>query len=210
VARTDLQQKASRGSGLFLVPTDSEGLTIQPMPKLASNGHASCEVRLDDVLVDGNATIGEPQGAWPIVNLGGGFERLMVAAGAVGSMNRVLDECHRHAGQRRQFDQPILEFQGVSHKLADLAADVDAARWLTYRAAWLIDRGDRPVAEISKAKLFASERSVAAALTGMRVFGGRAYLQSSPIQRILRESLLGLYAGGTSEIQRNLIVRELG
>src|SRR5262249_31738561 len=111
---------------------------------------------------------------------------------------------------REQYGQPIAKFQAIQHQLADMATEIEAMRLLTYSAAWKTANGTTPTKEISMAKLYCSERVVDIVMRGMRLLGGRAYLQESAMPRRLRQCLLPLYAGGTVEIQRNLIARALG
>lgn len=209
VARTDMEEKASRGTSLFLVPADSKGLSIDRLDKIAGNAQASCDVRFDEVFVPENALLGPIDQGWSALKLGGGFERLAMAACSVGFAESLLELATAHAKQRRQFGSRVFDFQAVSHKLANMKIDIEAARWLNYRAAWLVDQGRQPFAEICMSKCFASERLVEAAIDAMRVLGGQAYLRGNPAERILREGLLSLYAGGTNEIQLGVIARSL-
>lgn len=208
--RSNDESRASRGTSLLLVPTDAEGLKSEPMDKIAGNAVASCRVEYAGVRVPQANRVGGENQAWPMLMIGGGLERLIVAAAAVGSAQQVLQELLVFVGEREQFGQPIGQFQAVQHQLADMATEIDAARLLTYRAAWTIDQGRQPVKEASMAKLYASERLAEIVIRGMRLLGGRAYLMENGMQRRLRESMLSLYAGGTMEIQRNLIARSLG
>lgn len=208
--RTDTEAKPSRGISLFVVPTGTPGLDIEPLDKIAGNAVSSCRVTYDGVRVSKDTLLGMENGAWPILMLGGGLERVIVAASAVGGAQSALDEMLRFAGEREQFGQPIGRFQAIQHQLADVATEIEAARLLVYRAAWLIDQGKQPVKEVSMAKLYASERLCEILMRGMRLLGGSAYLTETPMPRRLREAMLSLYAGGTAEIQRNLIARHLG
>jgi alkylation response protein AidB-like acyl-CoA dehydrogenase len=208
--RSDPEARPSRGISLFLVPRETPGLHIAPMEKIAGNAIASCRVTYDGVQVTKDALLGAENGAWPMLMLGGGFERVVVAASAVGAAAAALDEMLHFAREREQFGQPIGGFQAIQHQLADVATEIEAARLLVYRAAWQIDGGQQPVKEVSMAKLYASERLTEILMRGMRLLGGRAYLAETPMPRRLREAMLGLYAGGTAEIQRNLIARQLG
>ena len=142
--------------------------------------------------------------------MGGGLERLSVAASCVGAAQAVFEETLAHVTAREQFGQPIARFQAVQHQLADMATDIEAMRLLTYSAAWRTAAGQTPVKEVSMAKLFCGERLNAIVVRGMRLLGAKAYLEDTPMPRRLRESLLAFYAGGTMEIQRNTIAKSLG
>ena len=115
----------------------------------------------------------------------------------------------KYGRERRQFGHPIAEFQAVQFKIADMATRVDAARLLTWRAAFLRDSGKEHTAESSMAKLYASEMSVHAALDAVQIHGGYGYVKDYPVERYLRDSKLGTIGEGTSEIQRLVIAREL-
>lgn len=209
VARTSPQAKAGQGLGMFMVPADTDGLVITPIEKLAGNAMASCELTLQDVRVASDARIGAENDAWSHLGYTGAMERLTVAAGNVGAAQAVFDLVAPFARDRRQFGQPIASFQSIQHQLVDMATEIEAMRRLVYWAAWKQDQGEACAKEISMAKLYTTERLNDIAMRGMRIFGGRAYRKGHPMERMLRESLLSLYAGGTGEIQRNVIARHL-
>jgi alkylation response protein AidB-like acyl-CoA dehydrogenase len=210
VALTDPAARAKRGASLFLVPGKAEGLTVAPLDKIAGNAVSSCRVTYEGVQVGADALLGPQNGAWTPLMAGAGLERVLVAASCLGRAERVLHEAIAFVRDRQQFGQPIGSFQAIQHQLADMATDTEAMRWLVYHAASLIDRGELPVKEVSMAKLYCAEHLNEIVNRGMRLLGGRAYLRDQSMERHLRESLLGLYAGGTAEMQRNLIARQLG
>jgi alkylation response protein AidB-like acyl-CoA dehydrogenase len=210
VTLTDPEQTARRGSSIFLVPREAPGLRIEALGKMAGNAVPSCRVEYDGVTVGADALLGKKNAAWTPLMVGAGLERLLVAASCLGRAEIVLQEVIDFVRNRRQFGQPVARFQAVQHQVADMATDIEAMRWLVYSAAWRIDRGQLPVKEISMAKVFCAERLNEIVNRGMRLLGGRAYLKECSMERHLRESFLGLYAGGTVEIQRNLIARQLG
>jgi alkylation response protein AidB-like acyl-CoA dehydrogenase len=135
--------------------------------------------------------------------------RLGVAAGALGIGQACLDACVEFAKTRRQFGQRIGNFEMIQSTLADMAADVDAARMLVYRAAWLQDQGARATRETSIAKLFAVEAAVRAANEAVLLHGGRGYSNEYPVERYYRDIKgLQIYEG-TAHIQRIVIAREI-
>lgn len=213
VARTEPGEKASRGSSIFLVPRESPGLEVQPMDKIAGNAFASCEVHYRDVRVSPDDILGGPAGldhGWQQLMRNGNSERLGVAASSLGMAQAVYEEARAHALRREQFGRPIVGFQAIQHALVDMATTIEAMRWLTYHAAWRASRGEECTAMAAMAKLFASEALNTLVLRAMKILGGQAYLRSCSLGRCQREALLSLYAGGTSEIQKNLIGRFLG
>jgi alkylation response protein AidB-like acyl-CoA dehydrogenase len=210
VARTAPDQKASRGSSIFLVPAGSPGLRIDPLPKIASTSHASCQVRYESVRLPREALLGQPDRAWPLLIHGSAVERLCIAAWLCGMVSTVIDELIRFARDRVQFGQPISGFQAIQHQIADLATQAQAMRWLTYHAAWQADQQPPAALAINMAKAFSTETAHRIVTTAMRLTGGRAFFADDPLPRLLRESTFAFYAGGTLEIQRNVIARELG
>ena len=135
--------------------------------------------------------------------------RIGIAAFSVGIAQASLEASVRYAKGRRQFGHAIAEFQAVQFKIADMATQVDAARLMTWRAAWLRDSGQEHTVQSSQAKLFASEVAVHAALDAIQIHGGYGYLKDYPVERYLRDAKLGTIGEGTSEIQRLVIAREL-
>jgi alkylation response protein AidB-like acyl-CoA dehydrogenase len=210
VARTSPEGKASRGTSLLLVPRESPGLAITPLHKIASNDIPSCRLEYRTVRVPREACLGGENQGWSLLMLGGGLERLSVAASCVGLGRTVLAESLAHVGTRRQFGQPVGQFQAIQHQLADMATRLEAMRLLTYSAAWKVARGLPAIKEVSMAKVYTSEGINQIVTTGMRLLGAKAYLGDTPMPRRLRESMLALYAGGTAEIQRNIIAKSLG
>lgn len=121
-----------------------------------------------------------------------------------------MEEALSYAKDRRQFDRPIGKFQAVAHLLADAATDLEACRAITYAAADRMLAGLPCTREAAMAKLFVTERAKEVCLAGMQVMGGYGYMLESDMQRRLRDVLLGPVGAGTSQIQRNVIARELG
>lgn len=212
VSLTNTEADPSLGMTVFLVPRESEGLSITPIPKLAGNAYPSCEVRLEDVTVPRENIVGGPEyanGGWPQLVKTADLERICVAASCVGGADQILQECVAFSKERVQFNRPIFKFQAIQHRLAEMATRVDAMRWMTYHAAWLKATGKDCFKEICMAKLFCSETLGDLARNGMQVMGGRGYSMEHNMQRYLRESYLAFYAGGTSEIQKSIIARFL-
>lgn len=211
VALTHPKESAKRGSSVLLVPARTPGVEIEALPKLGGNAVASCRVSYNGAQVDSDALLGEKENtAWGSLMIGAGLERVLVAASCLGRAEQILTEVIDFAGKRKQFGQPIASFQAIQHQIADMATGIEAMRWLVYRAAWQIDSGQDPVQAVAMAKLFSAEHLNSIVNRGMQLLGGRAYLRECSMQRHLRESFLGLYAGGTAEIQRNLIAGQLG
>jgi len=213
VAKSRPEEKASRGTTVFLVPRGAPGLEIEPMDKIAGNAFASCEVRYRGVRVAAEQILGGPPAlnrGWELLMRSAFAERLCVAASCLGLAQAVYQEAREFALHREQFGQPIVGFQAIQHTLVDMATEIEALRWLTYHAAWRAARGEDSTVEVGMAKLYGAEQVNLLVLKAMKILGGRAYLTSSPLQRYQREALLSFYAGGTAEIQKNLLGRMLG
>ncbi|HJY88077.1 MAG TPA: acyl-CoA dehydrogenase [Candidatus Acidoferrales bacterium] len=136
--------------------------------------------------------------------------RISIAALALGMGQGALEAAVKYAKQRKQFGKPISEFQAIQFKLADMAAEIEAARLLVYRAAWLADqKGPRFTKESSMAKLQASEVAVRVANEAVQVFGGYGFIKDYPAEKYYRDVKLGTIGEGTSEIQRLVIARQL-
>jgi alkylation response protein AidB-like acyl-CoA dehydrogenase len=212
VVLTGQDADPSKVMSVFIVPTRSSGLKITPIHKLAGNAYPSCEVTYRDVAIPKENILGGPE--W--LNNGllqlfqtADLERICVAASCLGGAGTILKECAEFSKTRQQFNKPIIKFQAIQHVLADMATQVEAMRWITYHAAWMKSAGKDCFREICMAKLFCSETLNDIARKGMQIFGGRGYSMEYRMQRYLRESYLSLYAGGTSEIQKNVIARFL-
>jgi len=135
--------------------------------------------------------------------------RISIAALSVGTAQGAYEAALKYSKQRKQFGRPISEFQAIQNKLADMATEIDAARLLTYRAAWMKDRGERVTKESSMAKLFASEVAVRVANEAVQIHGGYGFIKDYPVEKFYRDVKLCTIGEGTSEIQRLVIARQL-
>ena len=200
-----------KGLCAFLVPTDTPGLRREKMAGKELGHRASDHAHLyfENMRVPKSALLGEPGTGFRVAMSALEHGRLGVAAGALGVAQACLDACVDFAKTRRQFGQRLADFQMIQSTIADMAADVEAARGLVYRAAWLKDTGARATGEISIAKLFATEAAVRAANEAVLLHGGRGYSNEYPVERYLRDIKgLQIYEG-TAHIQRIVIAREL-
>jgi hypothetical protein len=135
--------------------------------------------------------------------------RISIAALSVGTAQGAYDIALRYSQQRKQFGRPISEFQAIQFKLADMAAAIDAARLLTYRAGWMKDRGGRVTKESAIAKLFASEMAVDACDQAVQILGGYGFIKDYRVEKFYRDVKLCTIGEGTSEIQRLVIARQI-
>jgi len=210
LAKTD-PGAGHRGISMFLVPTDTDGFTANSIDnKLGIRASDLAELVLDDVCVPESHIVGEQnRGFHQLMEFFPGA-RIDVAAQATGVSQAALDAAREYSREREQFDQPIKEFQAVSHMIAEIATRTEAARTLTYRAATALGN-DAPDANrlASMAKLFASERAVTNTDDALQVFGGAGYVTDHPVERYYRDARITKIYDGTSEIQKNIIADEL-
>ena len=209
VARTATEKPINKAISVFLVPRNTPGMSIAPQKKMATNGFSSCEITLSSVTLPEEAVVGAKDSGWGAIAFVGGIERLMVAATCVGLSHHILKYLYEFTQKRIIQDRPLFDIQVINHQMADLAIQIKAADLMVENAISLLLQGKTPALEICGAKVFASETQQAASMAAMKIMGGRAYLTSFPAQRWLREGLLSLYAGGTNELQKNIIVRKL-
>lgn len=209
-ARTNPDVKKHAGISLFLVPNDLPGITINRLDVVGRRILGLCEVFFDDVRLPKRMLIGEENSGWFYINKHLERERILLAANYLGNARAAVDDAIRYAGERKQFGKPIAEFQAIAHMLADMSTDVEAARWITASTAWRYDQGLPCVKQACMAKLFVSEMFVRVTTQGMQILGGAGYTHDHDMQRYWRDARNSTIGGGTSQIQRSLIARELG
>ncbi len=200
-----------RGICAFLVPTDTPGFHREPMSgkELGHRASEHVHITFQDCRVPASALLGSPGEGFKVAMSALDRGRLGVAAGAVGVDQACLDACVAYTRQRRQFNQRIADFEMIQATLADMAADLEAARLLVYRAAWIMDQGLPSTKATSIAKLFATEAAMRAASQAVLLHGNRGYSNEYPVERYYRDIKgLQIYEG-TSHIQRIIIAREL-
>jgi alkylation response protein AidB-like acyl-CoA dehydrogenase len=200
-----------RGVCALLVPTDTPGFVREKMGGHELGHRASDHARivLRDCRVPADTLLGPAGSGFTVAMSALDRGRLGVAAGAVGVGQACLDACVDYARTRRQFGKRIGDFEMIQADLADMAADVEAARLLVYRAAWLKDHGQPATKETSIAKLFATEAAARAASTAVLLHGNRGYSNEYPVERHYRDIKGMQIYEGTSHIQRVIIAREL-
>jgi len=207
------RDRSARHKGIcaFIVETDTPGFHREPMTG-KELGHRAAEhahIILEECRVPESALLGTAGEGFKVAMSALDRGRLGVAAGAVGVGQACLDACIAFAGQRRQFGQRIADFQMIQAALADMAADIEAARLLVYHAAWVKDQGLPATKATSIAKLFATEAAMKAASEAVLMHGNRGYSNEYPVERYYRDIKgLQIYEG-TSHIQRIIIAREL-
>jgi alkylation response protein AidB-like acyl-CoA dehydrogenase len=176
--------------------------------KLGMRSSDTAELVMENVEVPDSQRLGEEGHGFidtmKILDTG----RITIGALAVGLGRGALEESVRYAKERTAFGQPIAEFQGLRWMMADMKTELDAARLLVHRAAWLKDSGQPYTREASMAKLFASEAAMRACSKAVQIHGGYGYTREFPVERYLRDAKLCEIGEGTSEVQRTIIARE--
>ncbi|MFU8812855.1 MAG: acyl-CoA dehydrogenase family protein [Balneolaceae bacterium] len=209
LAKTDTT-KGTKGISAFIVERDRKGVQPgEPMHKLGMNSSDTSEVVFENVRIPLDNLLGEEGKGFvdTMKVLDGG--RIGIGALSVGIARGALEESMKYAKERKQFGSSIGDFQAIEHKLVNMAVEIDAARLLVHRAAWLKDNGKPFTKEASMAKLFASEAAERATLDGVQIHGGYGYTKEYHVERFLRDMKLMTIGEGTSEIQRLILAREI-
>jgi len=208
--KTDTNAHYRQGMSLFLVDNDTAGIKMRKLDMLGRRCVGTYEIFFDDVRVPADRLVGGENRGWDCLRSGLQSERIASTAGHCGSAQAVVDLALQYAKDRRQFGRAIGTFQAIGHMLADMQTEVEAARTLMLRAAWMASSGKDALREISMAKLFASETYVKVANMGMQIFGAYGYNMEFDMQRHFRDARSVTIGAGTSQIQRNLIAGLMG
>ena len=207
-ARTDASTRGPRGISCFVL--DGRDVEVaREEEKLGLNSSSTADLRLDGVRAGPDRLLHEQGRGFHVAmaTLDGG--RIGIAAQAVGIARAAFETARAYAREREQFGRPISEFQAIQFKLADMATEIDAARLLTHRAAWLKARGLPHTAEGAMAKLYASETARRQTAEAIQILGGYGYTKEFPVERYYRDAKVTEIYEGTSEVQRIVIAREV-
>ena len=210
-AMTDMEKGSFGGITAFLVDTKTKGL--RPGSKFEKMGLRTSpigEMILEDVHVPKTAVLGEVGAGARIFVHSMEWERACLGAIHVGTMERLMEKAIQYARSRKQYGHTISKFQAVSHKIAEMKVQLDAARLLTYRAAWQLGRSKSVSLDASISKLFVSESLVKTCLEAIQVFGGNGFMTEYQVERALRDAVASRIYSGTSEVQKNIIGGWLG
>jgi len=207
-ARTDPATAGARGISCFVLDADHVRVTREE-EKLGLNSSTTSDLALEGARVGRDRLLHEEGRGFRVAmaTLDGG--RIGIAAQALGIAQAAYDVARAYALEREQFGRRIAGFQAIQWKLADMATEIDAARLLTYRAAWLKQRGRPHTAEGAKAKLFASEMARRQTAEAIQILGGYGYTKEYPVERYYRDAKVTEIYEGTSEIQRLVIARSI-
>ena len=212
LAKTDpAAEPAHRGMSAFMIEKGAPGLTVsRDIDKLGYKSVETCELHFDNFPVPAENLIGSLEGqGFKQAMTGLESERLNVAARGLGIARAAFEEAIRYAQRRVTFGKPIAEYQTIQNKLADMATRIEASKLLIYAAAEKRDRGERCDLEAGMAKLFATETAAEVSLEAMRILGANGYSKDFPVERYYRDAPLVVIGGGTNELQRLIIARNL-
>lgn len=208
-AKTD-PSAGHRGMTCFIVDRDMPGVSVgKKFDKLGQRASDTAEIVFENVEVPEENVVGKIGEGFYIAMRVFDYSRPGVAAAAVGLQRRALEECVKYAGEREAFGVPIYQHQAIGHKIADMAINYQASRLLVWQAAWQVDAGVVNPQIPAYAKAFAADMATRAAVDAVQVFGGYGFMKEYPVEKLFRDVKIFQIYEGTSEIQRNIIVREL-
>ncbi len=201
-----------RSLSIVELPTNAEGLTVEPMPKLSANAQPSCRITMNNIRLPAERILGGPAAAgkaFMALRLAGGLERLSVAISSTAGARRAYDLAADFAREREQFGQKITRHQAIQHRLVDMATTLRTMELLTEDAIASAASGEMSALKICMAKAWCAEKMQEIVQSAMRIYGGRGYFLENEIAHLYQGAPLSLYAGGTTELQKNMIAREL-
>jgi acyl-CoA dehydrogenase len=199
-----------KGISAFIMERDRPGFSVsKKFDKLGQRASDTAEITFDDVVVPEANRLGREGDGFMIAMKVFDRSRPTVAASAVGLAQRALDESVKYAKERTTMGVPIIQHQGIGFMLADMAMNVEAARLLAYKAAWLVDQGQSNTKLAAFAKAFAADSAMKAATDAVQVFGGYGFMKEYPVEKLMRDCKVFQIYEGTSQIQRTIIQREL-
>jgi acyl-CoA dehydrogenase len=199
-----------RGLTAFIVPTDTDGVVVEKhLDKMGQRATDTSALAFQDVKVPASNRLGEEGQGFKIAMQTLDHTRPGTAAGAVGVARAAFEHAVEYSKERVQFGQPVAMNQGVNFLVADMAAEIEAARLLVWQAAWLLDQGERATLQSSYAKRFAADTAMKVTTDAVQIFGGYGYIKEYPVEKLMRDAKLFQIYEGTSQIQRLVIAREI-
>ncbi len=209
--RTGAEGSGFGGISLVLFPTDTKGFKVtRKIKKMGNHASDTAELSFEDCRIPARYLLGEENSGFYYIMMNFQGERLIAAVSAVAGAQAALDQTIKYCQERSAFGRPILKFQVWRHTFADLQTQIEAARWLTYRAVDLFNRKEDAVKEITMAKLFAGELACKVADRCVQAHGGYGYAEEFHIARYFRDVRLITIGGGTSEIMKEILSKRLG
>ncbi|MBI1269470.1 acyl-CoA dehydrogenase [bacterium] len=209
LAKTD-EKAGHRGISAFIIPRETKGIEVGKKEiNMGQRASDTRSIRFTDVKVPAKNLLGREGDGFKISMGAFDHTRPLVAAAAVGLARSAMELATRYATERRSFGSPIAAHQAINFILADMDKDIDAARLLAWRAAWLKDAGKKNTREAAMAKVFAADTAMRIATDAVQIFGGYGYSSEYPVEKLMRDAKIFQIYEGTSQIQRMIIGREL-
>ena len=194
---------------LFLVELPNPAVHISRLDKEGIRASETGLIHIDDLFVPEDCLLGEREGTYPVILECLSENRVGVAANCLGMARGAMAVALDYARSRVVGDRTIGRYQAIAHKLADMAAEIEAAHWMVYHGAWRVDQGTLDAATAARVKLIASETALRVSEQAIRILGGAGIMRDYPVGRFHRDALVYVIGEGTSEIQRNIIARDL-
>ncbi len=208
-ARTNREDRY-KGISCFIVERDREGFSVsKKFDKLGQRAADTAEITFEDVVLPKENMLGPGGSGFLTAMKVFDSSRPTVAASAVGVARRAMEEAIQYGKEREAFGQPIVNFQAIGHLIADMAINIEAGRLLALQAAWLYDEGKPNSQQAAYAKAFCADMAMKATVDAVQVLGGYGYVKEYPVEKLMRDVKVYQIYEGTSQIQRNIIVREL-
>ena len=194
---------------LFIVDLPNPGIVVTKLDKEGIRASETGLVHIADAFVPDEALLGGKEGSYHLVMEALAENRVGVSANCLGMARNAYEVALDYAKTRLVRGKPIIDYQAVAHRLADMSTEVETMKWMVYHGAWRVDQGTCDMALASKIKLHCSEAAVRVSESAIRVLGGAGLMREYPVGRVHRDALVYLMGEGTSEIQRNIISRTL-
>lgn len=210
VAARTRPELTSEAISLFIVDLPNKGFDIHKLRKEGIRASETGLIHIEDAFVPDDCLLGAVEGTYPVIMECLSENRVGVAANALGMARAAFDAALSYANDRVVASKRIGDYQAIAHKLADMSAQIEAARWMVYYGAWCVDQGRLDAAMAARVKLIASETAVSVSEQAIRIHGGAGIMREYPVGRIHRDALVYVIGEGTSEVQRNIIARSLG
>ena len=209
IVKTADVQPAHKGMSAFVVETSWEGYEAKPIEKMGLHCHDTAEIFLKNVFVPEENLVGrENNGFYQLMHFFN-ESRILIGAIQLGMAIGAYERALEYAKQRKAFGRPLAEHQAIQFKLADMWKDIEAAKLLVFKAAWMVDNGKADPAFSSAAKLFASEVAIKVTYEAVQIFGGYGFSKEYDVERYYRDARVGTIYEGTSEVQRMIIARRI-
>ena len=194
---------------LFIVELPNTGFDVASLDKEGIRASETGLIHITDAFVPDDCLLGGREGIYPVILESLSENRVGVSANCLGMARAAFDASLAFAKDRIVAGKPVIEYQAIAHKLADMAAEIEAVKWHVYYGAWRVDQGTLDIATASRVKLMASEAAVRISEAAIRIHGGAGLMREYSVGRIHRDALVYVIGEGTSEIQRNIIARDL-